>query len=63
ILASETGELQRAQREHRLLAKHFREGHSELVAELSREHCAYTARALIQKLRRGGVEEKPAAAS
>ena len=63
ILASETGELQRAQREHRLLAKHFREGHAELVAELSREHCAYTARALIQKLRRGGVEEKPAAAS
>ena len=56
ILASETGELQRAQREHRLLAKHFRAGHSELVAELSREHCAYTARALIQKLRRGGVE-------
>jgi DNA-binding GntR family transcriptional regulator len=56
ILASETGELQRAQREHRLLAKHFREGHSELVAELSREHCAYTARALIQKLRRGGIE-------
>ena len=51
LLASETGELQRAQHEHRLLAKHYRLGNAELVAELCREHCAYTARALIRKIR------------
>ena len=51
LLASETGELQRAQKEHRLLAKHYRRGDADRVADLCREHCAYTARALIRKLR------------
>ncbi len=36
ILASDSGELQRAQREHRLLAKFYRRGDAERVAELCR---------------------------
>ena len=51
VLASENGELQRAQKEHRQLASAFREGNAPAVAELCGEHCAYTARALIKKLR------------
>jgi DNA-binding GntR family transcriptional regulator len=55
VLAAETGELQRAQKEHHLLARHYRRGDAERVAKLCREHCAYTARALIQKLQGDGV--------
>lgn len=54
MLASETGELQRAQKEHRLLARHYRRGDADRVAELCREHCAYTARALIAKIKANG---------
>jgi DNA-binding GntR family transcriptional regulator len=51
LLALDSGELQRAQKEHRLLAKHYRRGDADRVAEMCREHCAYTGRALIHKLR------------
>jgi DNA-binding GntR family transcriptional regulator len=59
ILASETGELQRAHEEHRLLAKAYRRGDAERVAALSREHIDYTARALIQKLGSGALTDGP----
>jgi DNA-binding GntR family transcriptional regulator len=49
ILASETGELRRAQEEHRQMARFFRLGDGKHVAELCRNHCAYTGTALIQR--------------
>ena len=49
ILASETGELRRAQEEHRQMARFFRFGDAPRVAELCREHCAYTGTALIER--------------
>jgi DNA-binding GntR family transcriptional regulator len=55
ILASEDGELSRAQDEHRQLSTSFRSGDADRVATLCKEHCAYTARALIGKLRSNGL--------
>jgi DNA-binding GntR family transcriptional regulator len=55
ILALEDGELRRAQEEHRALSSAFRNGDADRVAELCKEHCAYTARALIGKLRSSGL--------
>jgi len=49
ILASETGELRRAQREHHQMARFFRLGDASGVAELCRKHCVYTGTALIEK--------------
>ena len=54
ILASETGELRRAQDEHRQMARFFRLGDGERVAELCRNHCAYTGTALIEKFLKSG---------
>lgn len=49
ILASETGELRRAQEEHRQMANYYRLRDGNRVAELCKNHCAYTGSALIQK--------------
>jgi DNA-binding GntR family transcriptional regulator len=54
ILASETGELRRAQEEHRQMARFFRLGDSDRVAELCRNHCAYTGTALIKRFLTNG---------
>ncbi len=54
ILASETGELRRAQEEHRQMARFFRRGDAPRVAELCREHCAYTGTALIERFLTSG---------
>jgi DNA-binding GntR family transcriptional regulator len=54
VLASETGELQRAQDEHRQMAGSFRRGDSIRVAELCRRHCAYTGAALIERFLTNG---------
>jgi DNA-binding GntR family transcriptional regulator len=54
ILAAETGELRRAQEEHRQMARLFRLGDAPRVAELCRKHCAYTGTALIEKFLKTG---------
>lgn len=54
ILASEIGELRRAQEEHRQMARFFRLGDAPRVAELCREHCAYTGTALIERFLKSG---------
>ncbi len=51
ILASQPGELRRSQDEHRQMAKLFRAGDASGVGKICREHCAYTARALVKQLR------------
>lgn len=55
ILASETGELRRAQEEHRQMARFFRLGDGERVAELCRNHCAYTGTALVERFLTSGA--------
>jgi DNA-binding GntR family transcriptional regulator len=50
ILAGVSGELQRAQEEHRQLAQYFRRRDASRVAELCSRHCAYTGSALIERL-------------
>jgi DNA-binding GntR family transcriptional regulator len=50
ILAVQQGELRRAQEEHRSIAAKFRSGDCLAVGLLCREHCAYTARALLSHL-------------
>jgi len=50
ILATQQGQLRRAQEEHRQLAKAFRAGDAERVAALCSEHCAYTGRILRQQV-------------
>jgi DNA-binding GntR family transcriptional regulator len=55
ILASETGELRRAQEEHRQMARFFRLGDGDRVAELCRTHCAYTGTALIKRFLTNGT--------
>jgi DNA-binding GntR family transcriptional regulator len=55
ILASEQGELRRAQEEHRQMAHFFRLGDGHRVAELCRNHCAYTGAALIEKFLTNGT--------
>ena len=57
ILASETGELRRAQEEHRQMARFFRLGDGDRVAELCRNHCAYTGTALINSFLTNGTFE------
>lgn len=54
ILASESGELRRAQEEHRQMARFFRIGDAAGVSELCRKHCAYTGTALIEKFSKNG---------
>ena len=49
LLAAETGELKRAQDEHRQMARFFRLGDAHQVAELCRRHCAYTGNALVER--------------
>jgi DNA-binding GntR family transcriptional regulator len=49
LLASESGELRRAQEEHRQIARFFRLRDGKQVAELCRQHCAYTGTALIER--------------
>ena len=51
LLALQHGELRRAQDEHRRIAAQFRSGDGAGVGLLCREHCAYTARALLSQLR------------
>jgi len=55
ILASETGEQRRAQEEHRQMARFFRLGDGDRVAELCRNHCAYTGTALIERFLMNGT--------
>jgi DNA-binding GntR family transcriptional regulator len=55
ILASGTGELRRAQEEHRQMARFFRLGDGAAVAELCRIHCAYTGAALIERFLTNGT--------
>jgi DNA-binding GntR family transcriptional regulator len=59
ILASETGELRRAQEEHRQMAHFYRFGDGGRVAELCRNHCAYTGTALIEKFLTNETEAAP----
>ena len=54
-LASETGELRRAQDEHRQMARLFRLGDAHQVAELCRRHCAYTGNALVERFLTNGT--------
>ena len=54
ILASEVGELQRAQDEHRKMARFFRRGDAIRVGELCRRHCAYTGAALVERFLMNG---------
>jgi DNA-binding GntR family transcriptional regulator len=54
ILAAESGELRRAQEEHRQMARFFRLGDAPRVAELCREHCAYTGTTLIERFLKSG---------
>jgi DNA-binding GntR family transcriptional regulator len=51
ILASQDGELQRSQAEHRQMASFFRAGDAAAVGKICREHCDYTARGLVKQLR------------
>jgi DNA-binding GntR family transcriptional regulator len=51
ILALQTGELRRSQSEHRNMVALFRAGDAAGVAQACREHCAYTARMLVNQLR------------
>jgi len=51
ILASQEGELRRSQAEHRQIAQLFRAGDASGVGRICREHCAYTARGLVNQLR------------
>jgi DNA-binding GntR family transcriptional regulator len=51
ILASQEGELRRAQAEHRQIAHYFRAGDAAAVGRICGEHCAYTARSLVQQVR------------
>jgi DNA-binding GntR family transcriptional regulator len=60
MLASETGELRRAQKEHRQMARFFRRGDADRVADLCREHCAYTGSALIERFLMNGAPAKSA---
>jgi DNA-binding GntR family transcriptional regulator len=55
LLASETGELRRAQQEHHEMARFFKRGDAAAVAELCRKHCAYTGTALIEKFLKSGL--------
>jgi DNA-binding GntR family transcriptional regulator len=55
LLASETGELRRAQDEHRQMARFFRLGEASQVAELCRKHCAYTGNALVERFLTNGT--------
>jgi DNA-binding GntR family transcriptional regulator len=54
LLASEKGEVRRAQEEHRQMARYYRRGEAHEVAELCRKHCAYTGNALIERLLANG---------
>src|ERR1700677_538761 len=58
LLASETGELRRAQQEHRQMARVFRLGDAAAVAELCRKHCAYTGTALIEPFLKSGLSAR-----
>lgn len=51
MLAVQDGELRRSQDEHRQIAALFVAGDAAAVAEACREHCAYTARMLVNQLR------------
>lgn len=51
ILASQEGELRRSQAEHHQMAELFRAGDAAGVGKICREHCAYTARGLVEQLR------------
>lgn len=55
LLALETGELRRAQQEHRQMTRSFRKRDAPAVAELCRKHCAYTGTALIEKFLKSGA--------
>ena len=50
-----SGELRRAPGEARQMAHFFRLGDGERVAELCRNHCAYTGTALIEKFLTNGT--------
>jgi len=50
ILALQDGELRRSQGEHRQITALFRAGDAAAVAQACREHCAYTARMLVNQL-------------
>jgi DNA-binding GntR family transcriptional regulator len=58
LLASETGELRRAQQEHHEMARFFKLGDAPAVAELCRKHCAYTGTALIEKFLKNGLSAR-----
>lgn len=51
MLAVQDGELRRSQNEHKEMAALFRAGDASAVAAACREHCAYTARMLVDQLR------------
>jgi DNA-binding GntR family transcriptional regulator len=50
IIAADKDEMSFAQDEHRLLARFYRQGNAAGVAEICREHCARTGRALVQRI-------------
>jgi DNA-binding GntR family transcriptional regulator len=50
IIASDDAEMRFAQDEHRLLARFYRQGNATGAAEICREHCARTGRALIERI-------------
>jgi DNA-binding GntR family transcriptional regulator len=50
IIASDKDEMSFAQEEHRQLAHFYRQGNAAGVAEICREHCARTGRALVHRI-------------
>jgi DNA-binding GntR family transcriptional regulator len=50
VIAADKDEMSFAQEEHRLLARFYRQGNAAGVAEICREHCARTGRALVQRI-------------
>lgn len=50
VIAEDKDAMRSAQEEHRLMARFFRHGNAAGVAEICREHCLRTGRALVEKI-------------